>query len=145
MAAVLITAMVLSLAACGSKVKKMTAEEFTSKLEKENFTVKETKGSEDVKTSIVAYNSDMSVMLTYSLFASTEAAKKNFDYFKETAEAAKKEGTIEKLSTSSSKITADGGEDGYIVVAYAEDMVIMVTALTTNSDAAKDACKVLGI
>ena len=145
-AAVLVTAMALSLAACGgSKVKKISADDFKSKLEKEGYTVMETEGDEGVKTAMMAYNSDMSVMLTYSLFESKDDAKKNFDNFKDGAEEAKKSGEIEKLSTSSSKITADGGESGYVVVAYAEDMIIMATSLSGDADAVKSVCKTLGI
>ena len=145
-AVVLVGAMALSLAACGSKAKKISADDFKSKLEKEGFTVMDTGASDEgVKSSMMAYNEDMSVIVNYNIFESKDDAKKYFDDMKSSAEEAKKDGSIEKLSTSSSKITADGGDSGYIVVVYAEDMIIMATSMSGNSDGVKDCIKTLGV
>ena len=106
-AAVVVSAMALSLAACGgSKAKKISAEDFQAKLEKENFTVMETPSSdEQITKTLVGYNEDMSVMVTYSLYGNKDDAKKAFEDFKEGAEEAKKSGEIEKLR---SIVTANG-------------------------------------
>lgn len=146
-AAVVVSALALSLAACGgSKAKKISAEDFQTKLEKENYTVMETPSSdEQITKTLVGYNEDMSVMVTYSLYGNKDDAKKAFDDFKEGAEEAKKSGEIEKLSTSSSKITATS-EGQCVIVVYAEDMIVMSTSLSgDNEDGAKAAIKALGV
>ena len=148
-AAVLVSAMALSLAACGgSKVKKISADDFKSKLEKEGYTVMDGDSEEEnVKTSLMAYDADMTVMLTYNEYTSKDAAKEMFDGFKDALEEAKKDGSVKKSSVSSSKITASD-DDSYTVMLYAEDMMIVAVSFSGGDDAAKkvdDAIKALGV
>ena len=144
---VLVGVMALSMAACGgSKAKKISAEDFKSKLEEKGYTVMETEPTEEgVKSAVMAYNSDMSVIVNHNIFGSKDDAKKFFEDMKSSAEEAKKAGSIDKLSTSSSKITADGGDEGYVVVVYAEDMIIMATSMSGDADAVKECIKTLGV
>lgn len=142
---VLVGAMALSIAACGSKsVKKISAEDFKSKLEAESYTVVASEEPEEgMKTQISAIGEN--VVISYAEYESKDDAKKAFDEFKESAKAAKDAGEIEKLSTSSSRITATQ-EGAYIEIVYAEDMFIMV--MGSGDDAKKDATaalKVLGL
>ena len=144
---VLIGAMALSMAACGSKgAKKVSPADFKSKLEAESYTVieaDEENREEGAKTQYSAIGS--SVMMSYAEYESKDAAKKIFDTAKDSAKAAKDAGEIDKLSTSSSRICATS-EDSYIEFVYADDMVIMAMGGGENakSDVAA-ALKILGL
>ena len=143
-AVVLVSAMALSLAACGKKMKKISSDDFKSKLEKEGFALMENPESEDgIKESVMAYNEDMSVMLTFSTYEKADEAKDTFNTMKDEAKKAKDNGEIDSLSTSSNKISAKS-EDAYIVVINVDEMFIYAVGEGENSGKVDDALKALG-
>ena len=146
-AIVLVSATVLSLAACskGGSAKKVSKEDFVAKIEKEGFQTMDAGASEetDTKENVIAF-SEEGLMVSYSIHNSKEGAKKQFDEMKESAEASKKSGEIEKLSTSSSKITASSAEQ-YLVVVYADDMTIAAMGTPDNSSKVDSVLKAIGV
>ncbi|MBO4928183.1 MAG: hypothetical protein J5379_08040 [Clostridiales bacterium] len=134
-AVVLVSAMALSLAACGGSKKKIDSAKFKEVMEKEGFTVMETDADEGAKESCLAYNEDMSVMLTYSLFEKKDDAKEWFDGMYDSAKEAKDAGEVDKLSKSGNKITASGDGE-YIVIVMAEEMIILGTGDEKSVDSA---------
>ena len=146
-AIVLVSATVLSLAACskGGSAKKVSKEDFVAKIEKEGFQTMDTGASEEngTKENVIAF-SEEGLMVSYSIHNSKDDAKKQFDEMKESAEAAKKEGEIEKLSTSSSKITASSAEQ-YLVVVYADDMTIAAMGTPDDSSKVDSVLKAIGV
>ena len=146
-AIVLVSATMLSLAACskGSSAKKITKEEFISKAEKKGYQIMDGDLETDNMTvSVVAYNSDGSVLLQYTNFTSKDSAKLYFDSMKDVAEDSKKSGEIKKLSTSSSKIEATD-DTNYTVFVYAEDMIVIAITDADKSSAADSALKTIGV
>ena len=146
-AIVLVSATVLSLAACskGGSAKKVSKEDFVAKIEKEGFQTMDAGANEEngTKENVVAF-SEEGLMVSYTIYNSKDDAKKQFDEMKESAEAAKKEGQIEKLSTSSSKITASGAED-YMVIVYADDMMVTAAGTPDTSSKVDSALKAIGV
>ncbi len=146
-AIVLVSATVLSLAACskGGSAKKVSKEDFVAKIEKEGFKTMDAGANEEngTKENVVAF-SEEGLMVSYTIYNSKDDAKKQFDEMKESAEAAKKEGQIEKLSTSSSKITASGAED-YMVIVYADDMMVTAAGTPDTSSKVDSALKAIGV
>jgi len=146
-AIVLVSATVLSLAACskGGSAKKVSKEDFVAKIEKEGFKTMDAGANEEngTKENVVAF-SEEGLMVSYTIYNSKDDAKKQFDEMKESAEAAKKEGQIEKLNTSSSKITASGAED-YMVIVYADDMMVTAAGTPDTSSKVDSALKAIGV
>ena len=146
-AIVLVSATVLSLAACskGGSAKKVTKEDFIAKAEKAGFQTMETGASEEegTKDGVLAYSED-GLMMTYVIYGSNDDAKKAFDEMKDSASKAKDEGEIKKLSTSSSKITASSDEQ-YMVIVYAEDMMVMCAGTPDTSSKVDSALKDVGV
>ena len=146
-AIVLVSASVLSFAACskGGSAKKITKDDFISKAEKEGFTTMDLGSNEEegAKESAMAVSDD-GVVLTYTIYASKDEAKKTFDEMKESAEAAKESGEISKLSTSSSKVTASSDEQ-YMVVVCAEDMMVAAIGTPDTSSKVDSALKAIGV
>ena len=141
-AVVLVSAMALSLAACGKKLKKISADDFKSKLEGEGFMVMESEGEDGVKQEMMAY-SEGGVVITYSLYEKADEAKKAFDDMKDAAKEAKESGEIDSLSTSSNKLTAKSS-DQYIVMINVDDMFIACMSSADSSSDADKALKALG-
>ena len=124
----LICAIVLAFSAC-KKTKKISAEDFTSKLENELFTI--SKGGEEasLKTWLVATYTDPEsrhlTRVTYFEYISETAAQNAFDsdinYYKRSEKAMK----YNELSFSSHRIKADNGST-YTVEVFVDDMIIEV-------------------
>ncbi|MBO4687655.1 MAG: hypothetical protein J5636_04010 [Clostridiales bacterium] len=140
-AIVLVSASVLALAACSKSYKKISSDDFKTKLEKEGYTTMASEGEDGAKETVLAYSEE--AMVTYNLYDSKDAAKEMFDNLKETAKKAKDEGEIEKLSTSSNKITAKD-DSQYMVCVYVEDTVIVGMAAADDSSKLDSAFKALG-
>ena len=145
-AIVLVSATMLSLAACskGTSVKKITKDDFVSKIEKEGYQTMDGNLEEDMTVSIVSHSEDLSVLVTYKGFASNDSAKAYFDSLKEVAEGGKKSGLVKKLSTSSSKIEATD-DDSYTVFLYAEDMIIVAMSDADKSSDVDSILKTIGV
>ena len=149
-AIVLVGATVLSLAACSKKNKALTAAEFTTKLEAEGFTV-EDKGVDAETGATMTEATKDGVTADLGVFADKDAAKELFNQTKSTMEAlaelSKQMGQEMKVSTSSNKITMEGGADGYSVIILADNTIVTVAAepgTDENISAAKSALKALG-
>ena len=100
--------------------------------------------TDNMTVSVVAYNSDGSVLLQYTNFTSKDSAKLYFDSMKDVAEDGKKSGEIKKLSTSSSKIEATD-DTNYTVFVYAEDMIVIAITDADKSSAADSVLKTIGV
>ncbi|MBR5974712.1 MAG: hypothetical protein IK020_05965 [Clostridiales bacterium] len=103
---------------------RITADEFTSKLEAAGFTVIDNNPTDpDYVSDLSAYNQDLSIMLTYKLASSTKTAKDLYNGIKDNADLAYADGEIEAMKSTDSFIVAI--EDiGTFVVLYTEDMII---------------------
>ncbi|MBO4474856.1 MAG: hypothetical protein J5750_08130 [Clostridiales bacterium] len=126
------------------EVNRISPDEFTSRLENRGFTVTEIASDEDnCITSLLAYSSDTTVALIYSLFASGPDAKEYFDDLIAQTRQAMSPDDDEYLIGSN--VIIHSSEDSYTVCTYAEDMIIMAMSLGCEDSEAKDALKTLGI
>lgn len=146
-AIVLVSATVLSLAACskGGSAKKISKDDFVTKIEKEGFSTMDAGINEEegTKENVIAF-SEEGIMVTYQVYNSKDDAKKNFDELKSGAEEAKESGQIDKLSTSSSKITASSSDE-YMVVVYVDDMMVVGAGTPDSSSKVDSALKAIGV
>lgn len=151
-AVMLVAAMTLSLAACGSSAKKITGKEFKKALEKEDYVVEKNKDTE-AEEEYIAFNEEDGIMVCYDLFESKSDAKAFFndanDILKEATDDEEFDGEFEKKGN---KLTAKGTfednedfEDGdaYLVVVYAEEMVITAYAQDNSKSTVKAIDKVI--
>ena len=137
-ALLLVGAMALSLAACGSSKKAVTAKEFKKTLEKADFSVEKSK-DKDADECYVAmyadYDSDTYAYITYYKFESKSMAKDCFnDSYDELKELEEDELFDGEISKNSWKFTAEGEfdedsgielEEAYAVGVLAEDTVLI--------------------
>ena len=143
-AIVLVSATVLSLAACSKKAKKLTAAEFKTKMEAEGYSVSEAV-EEDGASAVLATNEAGTVSIGHMTFADKDTAQKYFDSLKSIYDLAKGQEGM-KISTSSTKLTVESDEN-YGVMILAEDTMISASAQPAtdeNIDACKSALKALG-
>lgn len=143
---VLVSAFALSFAACGKK-KTLSAEDFTSKMEKEGFKVTEQEEKDGI-TSIGASNEDSSILVAWSKYDDSDKAKSDFEFVKEFYESLEddlKEIGAE-LSTSSSELTVSSDSE-FIFFSFSGDTVITISAEGSEEtvSAAKDIKKALGL
>ncbi len=149
-ALLLVGAMTLSLAACGSSKKKVTSKEFKKIMKKADFTVTES-SDDDADECFVATWEDEDgesfVYMTYYLFESKSDAKScfnaSYDELKEAKDDEEFEGDISKNSW---KFTGEGeftegseyeGTELYMVGILAEES--MIIAMSTGDKAGKKA------
>ncbi|MBR5974713.1 MAG: hypothetical protein IK020_05970 [Clostridiales bacterium] len=126
------------------EVNRISPDEFTSRLENRGFTVTEIASDEDnCITSLLAYSSDTTVALIYSLFASGPDAKEYFDDLIAQTRQAMSPDDDEYLIGSN--VIIHSSEDSYTVCTYAEDMIILASTIRGEGNEVKDALKVLGI
>ena len=138
-ALLLVGAMALSLAACGSSKKAVTSKEFKKTLEKADFTVQKSKDKDADECYEAFYNDDDGesyAYITYYKFESKSMAKDCFsDSYDELKELEEDELFDGEITKNSWKFTAEGefdedsgianGEEAYAVGVLAEDTVLI--------------------
>ena len=138
-ALLLVGAMALSLAACGSSKKAVTSKEFKKTLEKADFTVQKSKDKDADECYEAFYTDDDGesyAYITYYKFESKKLAKECFsDSYDELKELEEDELFDGEITKNSWKFTAEGdfdedsgianGEEAYAVGVLAEDTVLI--------------------
>lgn len=138
-ALLLVGAMALSLAACGSSKKAVTSKEFKKTLEKTDFTVQKSKDKDADECYEAFYTDDDGesyAYITYYKFESKSMAKDCFsDSYDELKELEEDELFDGEITKNSWKFTAEGefdedsgianGEEAYAVGVLAEDTVLI--------------------
>ena len=138
-ALLLVGAMALSLAACGSSKKAVTSKEFKKTLEKADFTVQKSKDKDADECYEAFYTDDDEesyAYITYYKFESKKLAKECFsDSYDELKELEEDELFDGEITKNSWKFTAEGefdedsgianGEEAYAVGVLAEDTVLI--------------------
>lgn len=138
-ALLLVGAMAISMAACGSSKKKVTAKEFKKSLEKADFTVEEGDDDEaDEMWEAIYRDGDSYVYIDYYVFESKKMAKKcfsdSYEELKELEEDGDFEGDIEKNSWrftgdgDFSEDTSFGERSMYVAGVVAEETVLICYA-----------------
>jgi len=136
----LVCAIAFAFAGC-KKDKKISAEDFRSKMEAESFTVSE--GNAPCKTCLEAHHSTESgktVTIIYYEYSSAENAKSKFDSQKKSFENAGKGDSV-IVSTSSDRLRLENDSVLRITV-FVDDMI--VEAFGSDKDTLKSAMKALG-
>ncbi|MBR2751216.1 MAG: hypothetical protein IKM88_15560 [Lachnospiraceae bacterium] len=144
-AMLMVFAMVLSIAACKKKTKKISAEEFRTKLEAASYDVygDEVPPSDNVNSFLIAVNKNiLYFMISHLTYLSKADAKKSFDDMKNTMQVGKEEGKITNLTISDNKIVAEESTS-YTVLILADEVLIMASG--SDSTAVNDALKILGL
>ena len=138
-ALLLVGAMALSLAACGSSKKAVTSKEFKKTLEKADFTVQKSKDKDADECYEAFYTDDDGesyAYITYYKFESKSMAKDCFsDSYDELKDLEEDELFDGEITKNSWKFTAEGefdedsgianGEEAYAVGVLAEDTVLI--------------------
>ena len=138
-ALLLVGAMALSLAACGSSKKAVTSKEFKKTLEKADFTVQKSKDKDADECYEAFYteeDGESYAYITYYKFESKKLAKECFsDSYDELKELEEDELFDGEITKNSWKFTAEGefdedsgianGEEAYAVGVLAEDTVLI--------------------
>lgn len=138
-ALLLVGAMALSLAACGSSKKAVTSKEFKKTLEKADFTVQKSKDKDADECYEAFYTDDDGesyAYITYYKFESKSMAKDCFsDSYDELKDLEEEELFDGEITKNSWKFTAEGefdedsgianGEEAYAVGVLAEDTVLI--------------------
>ncbi len=143
---VLVSAVALSFAAC-SKKKALSAEDFTSKMEKEGFTVSDPV-EEGGYTMISASNEDYTISVNWAKYDDNDKAKSDFETVEEmykSLKSAMEEQGVE-VSTSSSEIVASSNTQ-YIYCCISGSTIVSITAEGSEDavSSAKDVKKALGL
>ncbi len=142
----MIFAMFLSIAACSKKPKKITAEEFRTKLEAASYDVSGDENaptnSDNLNSILVGTDKDMNVAIIYYSYLNKADAKKEFDSRKSDLQAAKEAGIVTNLNISDYKIVSEQNTS-YAVVIRADEVLIMAGG--SDSTAVNDALKILGL
>ncbi len=152
-ALLLVGAMAISMAACGSSKKKVTAKEFKKSLEKADFVVEEGEDEDaDEKWSAAYHDGDSYVYIDYYVFESKKLAKKcfndSYDELKEVDEDGDFEGDIEKNSW---RFTGDGdfsedtvfGERSMFVAGVLAEETVLICYSSSDKTGKKVLKKVL--
>lgn len=150
-AVVLVGAMSLSLVACGDSAKKITSKEFTKIMKKAGYATMDGDDSE-CEEEIIAYSDNGQAMVVYDLFESKSDAKAFYkDAYDTIKEAEDDEEFDGKLTKDGNKTIANGtfednqffDGDAYIVVVYAEEMVITAYAHDNSKSTVKEVNKII--
>lgn len=144
---ILVGATVLSLAACSKKTKKLTADEFKSKMEAEGYVVTDAEADEESGATVISAGSeDDTVGFSLAQFADKDSAKEYFEQIKTFADLAKQLDSNADVSKSSSKITVQNSEK-YTVMILADDTIVTAMAEPASDekvDKVKSGLKALG-
>ena len=147
MAAVLVCAMALPLAACGSKVKKITAKEFKKTMKAEDYRCVDGSGKK-YKDMVTATSEDGDIQFIYYLFKDSDKAKDEFDdlydKMKDTKDDEDLDGSVKK---SGNKITVNIYDDDdhamYVVCVRNAEMVITAMARDNDKSTIKEVDEIL--
>ena len=142
MATVLVCVMALPLAACGGKVKKITAKEFKKIMKAEDYTCRDGSGKK-YKDMVTATSEEGDIQVIYYLFKDADKAEDEFDDVYDKMKDMKDEEDLDgSIKKSGNKITANIYDDDdhamYVVCVRNGEMIINAMARDNDKSTVKE-------